>query len=166
MMRSLHRLIGLGALVLGAGSAAVAGTGQSGRAAVYSVAVLHARLVHSPAAWAGRVVEVRGIAVGSGCATWPSPESSSCQGWPSSILVDPARPIRLPLTLGAPDPLLALLRRLPLAGQLVPPPQVVQWGAVATYRVQLRAMPDGSCATATCYQALLVDAAPDALLGE
>jgi hypothetical protein len=74
------------------------------------------------------------------------PEHTSCQGWGPSILVDPDRLTLLSLTLGAPHPLLA------------------HWGAVATYWVQLRAAPVGTCTSPPCYQALLLDAAPDALV--
>jgi hypothetical protein len=123
---------------------------------VYSVAELRSHLAEDPQAWVGRIAGVRGIAVGSSCKPWPSPENTSCQGWQPSILLDPGQLIRLPLTLGAPNPLLALLLRLPLAGQLVPPPQVVHWGAVATYRVQLRTAPASSCPSPPCYQALLL----------
>jgi hypothetical protein len=63
------------------------------------------------------------------------------------------------LTWAAPDPLLTLVRQLPLADQVLPPPQVVQWWVVATYRVRLAALPANSCPTAPCYGAVLLDAA-------
>jgi hypothetical protein len=129
---------------------------------VYSVAAVHTRLARSPATWVGRVVQVRGIVVGSGCQLWPSPEITSCRGWGPGALVDRSWRTILPLTLEAPKPLPALLRRLPLAGQWLPPPQAVHWGAVATYRVQLHAAPAGSCPSPPCYEALVLDAAPGA----
>jgi hypothetical protein len=49
---------------------------------------------------------------------------------------------------------------VPLLGGLLPAPQAVQWGEVATYRVELRAMPGKGCGAATCYEAGLLDAAP------
>jgi hypothetical protein len=152
----------LGLLLLAGGLAAMASSRSADHGPVYSVAALRSHLAEEPQTWVGRRAAVRGIAVGSSCKTWPSPAHTPCQGWPPSILLDPSQLIRLPLTLGAPNPPLALHRRLPLAGQLVPPPQVVHWGAVATYRVQLRAAPASPCASPPCYQALLLDAAPEA----
>jgi hypothetical protein len=57
------------------------------------------------------------------------------------------------------DPLLAAARRLTLVGSVLPPPQVVHWGRVAVYRVQLRALP-GAFGGSASFQALLLDAAP------
>jgi hypothetical protein len=55
---------------------------------------------------------------------------------------------------------LTLLRRLPAVGRLLPEPQRLQWGDETIYRVQLHAVPAGSCTDHLCYEALLVDAAP------
>jgi hypothetical protein len=49
---------------------------------------------------------------------------------------------------------------MPLVGRFVPRPQVVRWGMVMTYRVQLRPMPATVCGASTCYGALLLDASP------
>jgi hypothetical protein len=133
---------------------------RTDRGPLYSVATVQAGLAHHPAAWVGRVVEVRGIAVRSGCQSWPSPEITSCRGGGPGVLVDRAWLTILPLTLEASTPLPPLLRRLPLPSQWVPPPQAVRWGVVATYRVQLRAAHASSCASPPCYQAVLLDAAP------
>jgi hypothetical protein len=54
------------------------------------------------------------------------------------LLLEPARM----------DRLTALLRRIPWVHTLVPGPQVVQWGVVTTYLVQLRALPNGQLAAA------------------
>jgi hypothetical protein len=70
--------------------------------------------------------------------------------------------VPLPLVPAGPDPLLAMVRRVPLLGDLLPAPQAVRWEEVATYRVELRAAPNEMCGAATCYEALLLDAAPDA----
>jgi hypothetical protein len=163
MKHSLRPLVALLALALGMGGVVVIGTSVGTHARVYTVAAVQDSLARRPAAWVGWVVGVRGIAVRSGCLSWPSPEITTCQGWGQSILLDPGELTALPLTLGAPNPLLALLSRLPLAGRLLPPPQAVHWGAVTTYWVQLRAAPAGSCPSSPCYRALLLDAARDGL---
>jgi hypothetical protein len=137
----------------------VISTGQNKRDPVYAVAAVQARLGGSPAAWVGRIVGVRGVAGRSYCQSWPSPESISCQGWGPSILIDPGRLTLLPPTLGAPNPLLAPLHRLPLTGHLVQAPQQIRWGALATYHVRLRAAPTRVCGTPPCYAAVLLDAA-------
>jgi hypothetical protein len=62
------------------------------------------------------------------------------------------------LTWAAPDPLLTLVRRLPLAGQVLSPPQVVRWWVVATYRVRLAALPANACPAPPCFGAVLLDA--------
>jgi hypothetical protein len=54
----------------------------------------------------------------------------------------------------------ALLPDAPLLGGLLPAPRAVGWGTVATYRVELRTVAEGSCGAATCYEAVLLDAAP------
>jgi hypothetical protein len=59
-----------------------------------------------------------------------------------------------------PDPLLTFVRWVPLLGGLLPARQVVDWGEVATYRVELRAVTDVPCSASTCYEAMLLDAAP------
>jgi hypothetical protein len=74
---------------------------------------------------------------------------------------DPAEIVApLPLVWASPNPLLGVVRRVPLLGDLLPAPQAVIWEEVATYRVELRAMSDESCGAATCYEALVLDAAP------
>jgi hypothetical protein len=164
MIRRLRLLLPAG--LLGPASLATlwlaAGPGHEQAGALYSVQEVQMGLAHDPDAWLGRTVWVRGIAARDSCRSLtPSLAGTTCRDWRLGLF-DAAGAAPLPLTLGAPNPLLALLRRLPLAGQLVPPPQVVQWGAVATYRVQLRAAPAGPCASPACYEALLLDAAPDA----
>jgi hypothetical protein len=66
----------------------------------------------------------------------------------------------LPLALAGPDPLLAIVRRVPLLGSLAPAPQAVHWDVAATYRAQLRATNEALCGTPPCYEALLLDVAP------
>jgi hypothetical protein len=155
-MIALATLLGL-ALTLGSAVRALSSPVHQGP--VYAVAAVQALLRQDPAAWAGRVVGVRGIAVTSGCATWPSPENSACREWRAGM-VDADRATALPLATGAPNSLLALLRRLPLLGGLLPAPQVVHWGEAATYRVELRAITDKPCGAPSCYEAMVLDAAP------
>jgi hypothetical protein len=59
--------------------------------------------------------------------------------------------------LGPEDGVLAALRRLPVVGALVPPPQARVWGSPAVYRVQLEAVRGSAGDT---YEALLLDASP------
>jgi hypothetical protein len=62
------------------------------------------------------------------------------------------------------DPFLTVVRHLLLVGSILPPLQVVHWGRVAVYRVQLRTLADTSGGSAS-YEALPLDAAPG-ILGE
>jgi hypothetical protein len=127
----------------------------------YSVKELRMSLQHAPERWVGRTVRVRGTAV----------RCSDPSGGPH-CLYEQARllgrwgapaPESLPLEWdGSSPPLVAALRQLPLLGQLMPAPQVLRWGAVATYRVQIRALPITSCGNRPCYEAVVLDAAPDA----
>lgn len=162
MKQFLRLPICLLALVLGTGIAAMIITNQIHQTPLYTVAEVQAHLARSPAAWVGRTVRMPGVAVPPGCVLR---ESMLCVAESSYLayLVDPTRFALLPLTRGASNPLLALARRVPVLDGLAPAPQVVQWGVVATYRVRLRAMPHGLCGTTTCYEALLVDAAPGSL---
>jgi hypothetical protein len=62
--------------------------------------------------------------------------------------------------LGAGDPLLAIFRRLPLAGRFVPSPPAPPWEALRTYRVRLHAEDKGRCDTTTCFEAVLLGMEP------
>jgi len=130
--------------------------GLAGRP-VYSVAAVRASLARDPQDWSGRVVLVR-------AALTIDPTRSSCPAGPMSclitwapILVDPHSPepsAGLALAYGAPDPLWVALRRVPLIRSLVPRPQLLRWGQLATYRVRLHAAP--GCRAGAL--ALLIDA--------
>lgn len=150
------------AIALLVGVAAVGGHTDSGP--VYSVAAVRAHLAHDPGRWVGRTLLVRGEVVP--CLAMPSADNGLCaalapRGWqppsptPWRAAIDP-----LPLVHASIDPFLGRIRRLPLLGDLLPAPQVPQWGAVATYRVRLRASVNSSRGTGACYEALLLDAAP------
>jgi hypothetical protein len=134
---------------------------------LYTVAQVQAGLAHQRGIWVGRTVRVRGSAVL--CLSSDSQrDPQRCSRWPTYLVTGDAGGASgvLPLTWGHQDDLPAFLHRvLPFAG-LVPAAKAVHWGVVATYQVQLRAAPAGSCTIPPCYQALLLDAAPAALLGE
>lgn len=139
---------------------------------VYSLATVWAGLSQSPSGWVGRTVRVRALA-GNPCLTWMHDAYPACiYGRPA--LLEPSAPniaTALPLR-GAPptsllaalpSPLLAALNRLHLARWLAPAPQQIRWGAPAIYRVRLQVAPFTFCGAARCYEALLLDAAPDEL---
>lgn len=121
---------------------------------VMTVTQVERALALDPVGWDGRIVLVRGRAVRD--MTWQAPDSLVAQ----LALVDAGRVSgTAPLVLGwgRPDPLLAALRRLPLAGSLMPRSQQPRWGATDIYRIQLHRLP-GHPGTAG---AVLLDAAPD-----
>jgi hypothetical protein len=123
----------------------------------YGVADLQRQAIRDPGRWIGPTVLVRGRAAMD--RSWSAPDSIVTR----FDLIDPGAPSGaggLSLAWGGADPLLAALRRLPLIGRLAPRPQVLRWGAPATYRVRLRASPALACGTSPCYEALLLDAAP------
>jgi hypothetical protein len=124
---------------------------------VFSVAALQRQVVRDPGDWLGLTVRVRGRA--ATYKTWSPPDSIVTR----VELRDADTPFSssgLPLVWDGGDPLLTSLRQLPLLGQLVPPPQVIRWGARATYRVRLRVVPATSCMVLPCIEADLVDATP------
>jgi hypothetical protein len=128
---------------------------------VYSVAAVQAGLAQDAGAWVGRTVRARGMVLFSGCLSWDAGGSAPCPD-ASVYLLDQDGAHLLPVVAGQSDPLLAALRRLPLAGRLVPAPQQIRWGALTTYRVRLSAAPTTLCGTPPCYAAQLLDTAPAA----
>lgn len=121
---------------------------------VYTVAAVEQHLARNPMGWAGRTVLVRARAIL--VRDWVPPDSLVAR----IDLGDPApatSTVSLSLQWGRPDPLLATLRRLPLMGRLVPPPQRPHWDGLAVYRLQM-------CAPAGCdpsgANAILLDADP------
>jgi hypothetical protein len=127
---------------------------------VHTPSELYADLARGPESWVGQVALVRGRVVYSLARTGLHNVSGTVS-MPS--LVDPdAHGVVLPLPLaaGSTDPLLEFLRHLPLVGRFVPRPQRMRWGTVTAYRVQLRTRPDTVCGASTCYEAVLLDAAP------
>jgi hypothetical protein len=122
---------------------------------VYSVAQVQAQLAQNAPVWLGRTILVHGIVVGE-----PTAGASSRTDTWSPILVDAHRTVGvspLPLAKGELDPLRALLRRLPWLGSRVAGEQVVHWGEIGDFRVQLRAQVPARCGHAVCYAAIVLD---------
>jgi hypothetical protein len=127
----------------------------------YSVAVIQASLGHDPQAWVSRTLPVR--ATVEPCPWWgAAARRQHCADQPLVLIGTatdvPSEP--LPLVRPAPAALWAILRRLPLVGSFVPAPPAVPCGAIGTYRVQLRATLTGTCPAPSCYEAVLLAAAP------
>jgi hypothetical protein len=147
-------LLGVGSLLLIAATSPPSGP-------VYSVSAVRAGLVRSPGLWVGRAVRVHAVA-GNRCVSWMGGANPTCISWWPALLDPSASTAQTTLPLrGVPrHPLLAALGRLPLVSRLVPAPQTIRWGALATYRVRLRAASTSACDQSPCYAALLLDAAP------
>jgi hypothetical protein len=130
---------------------------------VFSVTALQRQLADDPRRLLWRTLLVRGEARARGCR---EEAGTLVLCTPRQVvLTDPGPTLTdtaLPLVLVRPDPLLSVVRHLPLRGRVLPPPQVVHWRQVAIYRVQLRALADTAGGRAS-YEALLLDAAPVAL---
>ena len=168
MTRAILALLGL---ACAAGLMMVVMHAVGAASPVYTVTELRTSLAHDPRAWVGHVVLVRGTVTGCGFGL-PCPLVMAVRCAPRGS----CRPIRLsgmmlvdqptaswlrglPVQLGTQNPQLAFLRRLPLVGRVVPPPQVVHWGIPAVYRVQVQATQQSVCGRSPCYEAVLEDAA-------
>jgi hypothetical protein len=131
---------------------------------VYDVAAVDANLANDPASWVGRTIQVRGEVVP--CLAVPSAGGGPCaeltsgsgQKDASSESVSP-RVAPLPVTRAGLDLFHSILRQMPLLSRLTPAPQVLHWGAVATYRVQLASVPNSICGVGACVEAKLLDSA-------
>jgi hypothetical protein len=144
-------VLALAAVVLWAGQAMLKTIDSAASSQFYTVSEVQANLERHPAAWVGRTAWVRGIVVPAGCG---ASDATPCHDKPVYLL-DRSGAVLLPLTERRLNPLVVLLRRLPLVGRFVPGAPVVHWGTLATYRVQLVAAPATTCSAAPCYQALL-----------
>ena len=131
---------------------------------VYSVRQVALGLGRQPAAWVGRSVLVRGIAIsitGSACPTaYPG-----CKGTIISDSPSPTSNGTSVLTINqqtlTTNALWTAVRRVPLVGHALADrlhPANVPWGDMATYRVEFYANPYGVC-TLPCLGARLVDIA-------
>ena len=166
------RWIGLAALVVVTGYAIAALSNHAGKDRVYSVAAARATLTRAPELWVGRTLYVRGRL--DGCPAAPAP----CPVW-QPRLFDPTRASgrgALPVEWLPSDSWLVNLQRIPVLGAFIPAPRAVHWGTVATYRVQVRALPltpcpwylcggstgyyAFSCEARVCYNAIVLAGAP------
>jgi len=145
-----------------------AGSGGADQGTVYGVATVDANLAQDPGSWLGRTIQVRGelipcmplSTVRNGPCAELIPNSGRLEGYIESASPSVAA---LGVARGGLDPVRGFLRGIPLVGRLVPAPQELQWGVVATYRVQLAAVPaipDSSCGAGACAEAKLLDSAP------
>jgi hypothetical protein len=126
--------------------------GDAASGPVYTIGDLNQRIAGNARAWMGRTVRVEGMAVSyrtrSGPFTWQQ----------HFILVDARTPYstdRLPLAIGSSNPILTLVRRIPVIGGLAGGAPELQTGVPAVYRVQLQALPTAFCAA--CYEVVLRD---------
>jgi hypothetical protein len=126
-----------------------------GREPVYTVTMIQARLRHAPQPWVGRTLRLQGIA--ACCFLYGSPRAGLPCLAAQSTPFDPCpEDAAFPLQ-SSPRPqsrFLQALSTLPLIGHLRGPDQVVRWGAVATYRVQLHPF---SAGCPGCYAVVLTD---------
>ncbi len=154
----------LAAALLGGSSLLLIALSAPSPPPVYALAVVQAGLIRSPGAWVGRTVRVRAVAA-MPCVTRMGGANRACTSWRLALLdaSAPSTATALPLQGAPPPPLLAALRRLPLASWLVASPQQVRWGALSAYRVLLQAAPTAVCDAPPCYEALLLDAAPGSM---
>ena len=128
---------------------------------VYTVAAVQDMLTHDPGRWAGRTILVRGGV--QACPPWGSPAHILfCQHHPLDLR-DPGLAqanYALPLVWSTEHAWPGFVRRLPVLGLFMPPPQLLHWGVTGAYRIQLRAAPADTCGSPPCYEALLLNAAP------
>jgi hypothetical protein len=160
MVRHGALLIASLGLVLVAVLALVVRDRPLGWSPVYSVADLRSHLAADPRRWLGRMLLVRGEAIARACVEHAATLILCAP--PRVSLTDPGpmlAGVALPLLSARRDPLLTVVRHLPLLRSIATPPQVVHWGQVAVYRVQVRRRADTSGGHAS-YEAVLLDAAP------
>jgi hypothetical protein len=145
-------------LALMSGALITIATGnQISRGPVHAVAEVRVHLARDSHAWVGRTILAPGAVVP--CQAIPSVGERLCAALAPGAVRPPREP--LPLVQGSPPPVaLAWLRRVPVLGTLLPAPQVLHWWVVATYRVRLRAIPESSCGSRVCFEAVLPDSAP------
>jgi hypothetical protein len=154
LARLLNVLLAVGSLLIVIGS--IRAGHAADRTPVYTVAALRTHLAQDPEAWVNRPLRVRALA--EICSTWLGSVAASPCIDTQPVLADPAPTgVSLPLAWGSAPPVVAFLRRLPLLSAVVPAAQAPRWGALAVYRVQVRALTCGP-AQPPCYEALLLDA--------
>ncbi len=115
-------------------------------ATVYTVAQVRAGMIRQPRSWVGRTVLVRARAfpLGTGCP--PSiPWCTNVVLTDSDSLLSTSTLVAIAAGPTRPDPLVSLLRRVPLADRMIRQPQQVDWSHVVTYRVHLSAQSFSPC---------------------
>jgi len=145
-MKSL--LVGIPAVALAVGLLFVVETRiLAAPATIYTVAQARAGMIRQPRSWVGRTVLVRARAFPLGANCPPSipwctnvvlADGNALLATTPTLVAMAAGPAR-------PDPLVSLLRRVPLADRLIRQPQQVDWSHVATYRVHLSAQSFSPC---------------------
>lgn len=126
---------------------------------IYTLAALRTQVQRAPQGWVGKTVRVHALLITCNDVT-PVSGSSPCQDWQLALL-DPQATHgtwKLPVLLGFAPPLLTVLRRVPLLGDLAPAPQVLRRGTASAYAVQLRRAPCARPGGRACFLALLLDA--------
>jgi hypothetical protein len=120
---------------------------------LYTVGALWRLLTTNPRPLVGHTVRVQGIVDPHVIITMP--------GLPglASPLSDPNGSSTMLMGYAGPDPLLSTLRRVPVLGTLVPPPQQILSDHPAVYRMRLEALPR-PCLVDPCVLPFLVDAVP------
>jgi hypothetical protein len=119
---------------------------------LYTVGALWRLLTTNPRSLVGHTVRVQGIVDTHVIITMPGLPG------PASPLSDPNGSSML-MGYAGPDPLLSALRRVPVLGTLVPPPQQILSDHPAVYRIRLEALPR-PCLVDPCVLPLLIDAVP------
>jgi hypothetical protein len=154
----LAGLLGVCILVVVTGYAIATLGNHAGNERVYSFDNARAMLTSAPELWVGRTFYVHARL--DGCPPAPAP----CPLWQPRIF-DPTRATArgaLPVERIPPDSWLVALHRVPVLGAFVPAfihaPRPAPWGTVATYQVQVRALPLTHCLTGTCDWSLDDDA--------
>lgn len=128
----------------------------------YTLSNLLVTLQRDPNDWLGRVVRVRAIAAGTPRWLPAAGSLTRIADMRQPRLVDAGAGASVPLLFSPSDRLLAALRRLPLIGPAVPSAQQPRWGEPAVYRIQIQRRINPACSS--CYEAVLLDAAPGATL--
>jgi hypothetical protein len=154
------------AAVLGSGLTRAFSSGNTAVAPVYTVAQIHVLLKYHPASALGHTVQVRGILEGPFVFCG---DSRPCPPATLGLIDTETQSIGpdqyLPVVARTSGGLWHLLRNVPLLQTFIPAPQRLQFGIMATYRLQLRAAPV-LCSrnpAVLCAEGLVPDAVPSAL---
>jgi hypothetical protein len=113
---------------------------------VYTVAQARTGMMRRPRSWVGRTVLVRARAFPLGANCPPSiPWCTNVVLADGDALLSTSTLVAIAAGPTRPDPLVSLLRRVPLVDRMIRQPQQVDWSHVATYRVHLSAQSFSPC---------------------